>query len=427
MESDPLLVDFCNELASTVRRIMSSNEEYFFDSKNIPPGAEWPRTLEDALQTVRSMLCFYSPKYFNSPDCGREMKAFRLRLHKFREANPGKEGFGPLGLLWESEIDIKSLIPPQLQDLQYNLPHWDGGDVTRTDQLRKRLSGFGLRYILQRASAGQNQDKVDRVDIINYYAQHIKKITQSCDLSAYAFEGEYKQLQPEFPAERGSNAPAAHALSGYGLGPKFVKVLFLVGKANEISRIEYGRNLRYYDEHDERLWKPFLPGLEEEIVILVNRAITSEKAIAESIVCPTIPDESKLTDVLRQVKANNNVLVVIVDPWSSYIPEFRPSLGVINERRLINLALFLPWNDEDEETHKHASELMERLNTSFEDLQEGLQLEEMIYHSPDELERQLRAKIVLIQSKIVARAAKTGSIRPLPGGTPLPTFSVAPR
>src|SRR6266849_8408860 len=76
--------EFFNDLCEEIRGqtgLRSHNPIGFFDQKNIELGQEWPVRLVNALCRNRSIVCLYSPRYFTSTDCGREVQVF-LDRHK---------------------------------------------------------------------------------------------------------------------------------------------------------------------------------------------------------------------------------------------------------------------------------------------------------------------------------------------------------
>jgi hypothetical protein len=54
----------------------TTEEICFFDNTDIEAGVQWPATLADALRTSRVAVCLYSPHYFNSTWCGKELRVF---------------------------------------------------------------------------------------------------------------------------------------------------------------------------------------------------------------------------------------------------------------------------------------------------------------------------------------------------------------
>lgn len=60
-----------------------------FMDRDIHVGAEWPRRLAAALATCRVFVPLYSPRYFDSDQCGREWLAFAQRIAEHKARNGG--------------------------------------------------------------------------------------------------------------------------------------------------------------------------------------------------------------------------------------------------------------------------------------------------------------------------------------------------
>jgi FxsC-like protein len=290
------------------------------------------------------------------------------------------------------------------------------------------MSQRGLRSIMQRKKAGSLEDDLAFVDIVERYAAYIKKTTAQFDLSTCDFPGTFANLQNDFPIERQPEQVARSISGTYGKGPKFARVLFVVGKAETFATVQERKNLDYYDT-DQRLWKPFLPGSDDPIATLVQGVIASEKMVAECLTLPAAPDATTFQNIIDQAMADKNVLVVIVDPWSALVPDLQPSFDVLDKTRLIYGAMFLPWNDNDEETKRHSDILREQLGQRFVALtaENEAVLDQIVFHSWNDLANQLKTKLAVIKNRIVAASAKEGQIRRLPPGTSLPSPPVPVR
>jgi hypothetical protein len=432
MGRNQLLLRFCEDLIDVVRARISATEAYFFDEQSILPGDEFPASLESALQNTRSFLAFYSPAYFNSPDCSREIKAFQIRVADYRQTNANPGSCGPLGILWESEAQIKGKLPASLQDAQYNVP--PHRHPARTAELHKMLQESGLRLLIQRAEAGSQEEKLAYLDIVECYADHIQRTTAACDLTPYRFRGAYRDLPYDFPRQEtiaatppvGGTQPPEKSLYTGPKGPTFIKVLLLVGKAKSFAGIKQRTSLDCYSDEDDRLWRPYFPN-EDHIFSLVSRAVNAERGIIETLRWDTPLTKEALLNTIDAIENNNNVLIIVADPWSCLITQLSPGFNVLDERRIDNAAIFLPLNHEDIDTKTSWQDLEDALSKALKRIERSTGLTALIYDSPKALEDQVRLKIVELRSQIVASAARRGHLRKLPTGSPLPTVTVASR
>lgn len=432
---DDLLRSFYHDLAVELGRTMGLPQQEFLDAANIASGEDWRRSLEGALGSAKCLLAFYSPSYFNSAECGKEVAAFQERLQRFRN-DTGNAGVSSLmvGVLWENKFDISDRIPKSLTDYQYGVPHFQ--DAVRKDNLavlnktvevRQLEDRDGLRKIMQLKDANQTYQQA-YIEIVNRYAAHIKAVTTNYDLSNYAFTGDYRTLKAAFPVLLSAAEAAVPTPATGARGPKYVRVLFIVGKRDSFAGLNDRTNLDGYAD-DPQLWQPFLPDADDEIGPIVLGAVASEKMNAEIVSPSTGLDAAMLEQIIDNAARDNKVMVVIIDPWSVFIPTLQSVLKALDRRRTAYGSIFLCWNEKDPDTAAKGSKLQAQLEEAFENsTQENASLlSEIAFKSLQDLENQLRAKITFIKSRILNRLARQGQVRPLPPGTPLPSTPVPVR
>ena len=134
-----------------------------------------------------------------------------------------------------------------------------------------------------------------------------------------------------------------------------------------------------------------------------------------------------LLGTIEAIEKNDNVLIVVADPWSCLVTQLSPGFTVLDERRIDNAAIFLPVNQEDTDTKKNWDILQDALTWALKRIERSTGLTALIYDSPKALEDQVRLKIVELRSQIVASAVRRGALRKLPTGSPLPTVTVSSR
>jgi FxsC-like protein len=435
---DDLLRTFYADLALELRRTTGAHEDEFLDAANIASGEDWRKSLASALRSARCLLAFYSPSYFNSAECGKEVAAFQERLEKFRNApgNAALEKVSSLmvGVLWENKFDVSDRIPKSLTDYQYGVPHFqddgrkqDRDALKKTAEVQKMEVRDGLRKIMQLKEANPEY-KQAYIEIVSRYAAHIKAATMQYDLSNHAFAGDYRTLKPAFPVHL-SAAEAAVPTSSTGTrGPKYVRVLFIVGRRESFAGLSERTNLGGYAD-DPQLWQPFLPDAEDEIGPIVLGAVASEKMNAEIVSAAAGIDGAMLEQIIDNADRDNKVMAVIIDPWSVLVPTLKSVLQALDKRKTAYGSMFLCWNEKDPDTAAKASKLQAQLEEAFDNTtQENASLlSEIAFKSPQDLENQLRAKITFIKNRILNRLARQGQVRPLPPGTTLPNTPVPVR
>jgi hypothetical protein len=147
-EPDPHFDAFLARLNQRVRHITGSPG--FVDRTNIQPGQEWPDELAEALRTTQTMVCLYSPSYFASEYCGKEMQLLLDRRRNYIRANAGKKPANIIPVLWHP---MPHRIPKTLPEIQYQAPNldpnthgaWNLGDLGRDQELKDFADAIAIR------------------------------------------------------------------------------------------------------------------------------------------------------------------------------------------------------------------------------------------------------------------------------------------
>src|SRR4030095_430914 len=87
-DKSPYLDNFFEMLREEVMHktaIKSPFEACFRDTDNIDIGNRWTDELSNALQTSRILVCLYTPSYFVSDYCGKEVQVFQSRIVEYKK------------------------------------------------------------------------------------------------------------------------------------------------------------------------------------------------------------------------------------------------------------------------------------------------------------------------------------------------------
>lgn len=79
-DSDRWVGKFYNDLCHDISQTTGARIPGFMD-RQIPPGSDWSEQLADALANCRVFVALFSPAYFTSEYCGKELAAFLTRYH----------------------------------------------------------------------------------------------------------------------------------------------------------------------------------------------------------------------------------------------------------------------------------------------------------------------------------------------------------
>jgi hypothetical protein len=147
-QADPHFEAFLGRLNLRVRQL--TGRAGFVDRTNIRPGDEWPDALAEALRTTDTMVCLYSPSYFASEYCGKEMQVLLDRRRNYIRANAGKKPANIIPVYWHP---TPRRIPKTLPEILYHAPNldpdthgaWNLGDLGRSDELKSFADAIAIR------------------------------------------------------------------------------------------------------------------------------------------------------------------------------------------------------------------------------------------------------------------------------------------
>jgi hypothetical protein len=145
---DPHFEAFLQRLNQRVTHLTGGSG--FVDQISIQPGQDWPEELAEALRTSQTMVCLYSPSYFTSEHCGKEMQVLLDRRRNYIRASAGKKPANIIPVLWHP---TDRRIPKTLPKIQYQAPNldperygaWNLGDQGRDRELKDFADQIALR------------------------------------------------------------------------------------------------------------------------------------------------------------------------------------------------------------------------------------------------------------------------------------------
>ena len=147
---DPHFEAFLEKLNERVVQLTGTPNPGFVDRSIIEPGQEWPDELAEALRTAQTMVCLYSPAYFLSEYCGKEMQILLDRRRNYISAYAGKKPANIIPVLWQP---VPWRIPKTLPDIQYmsdkldpdNTGVWNLGDSGQNTELLAVANQIAIR------------------------------------------------------------------------------------------------------------------------------------------------------------------------------------------------------------------------------------------------------------------------------------------
>jgi hypothetical protein len=123
-EEGDCVIEFYNDLVKEVRRKgalkgLPDDKIGFLDGASLEVGDEFDRAIEEALRTSRTLVCLYSPNYFESKYCLKELKIFQSRLAGYKnDADPQRRPHRIFPVLWESPATLSAALPTGISGIQ---------------------------------------------------------------------------------------------------------------------------------------------------------------------------------------------------------------------------------------------------------------------------------------------------------------------
>jgi hypothetical protein len=136
----------------------------FFDTTSIQLSVDFENSIIEALLTCRALVCMYSPAYFASEYCGKEVEIFLTRLEKYVLALSAGTNWPPLVMpvLLYPPYELPA-IPPVLAGIQYT-----------DDDYPQAYREEGLLYLMKR-----NSQQEAYSDFLDAFARKLIFVTKT--------------------------------------------------------------------------------------------------------------------------------------------------------------------------------------------------------------------------------------------------------
>ena len=309
------------------KKKISQGSAGFYDGTGIQQGDQWPQTLGTALNACRSLVCVYSPAYFDSEYCGKELAVFNSRVDAYM--NGAVQGTQRPKLIIPVLLyppDELGTIPEALSDTQYH-----------DDDYPELYRQEGLRYFFRRTSGALQDAYQDFLDVL------VAKLIAATAVSPPSLPAlpDIKNIQSAFHTPRVS--PAGVVMSQEQSGPRYADFFYVAGKRDEIQPL--GRSLDNYGVEGELDWKPYLPEAPEEIGLIAQSAATKEGFRYQRFAL-----NENLLSFIKDAETNNRIVILVVDAWTLRLQKYKQWMLDYDRMNFSNCAVLIAWNDKDADT-----------------------------------------------------------------------------
>jgi FxsC-like protein len=296
----------------------------FFDTEGINSGEEWCVKLEQALASCRILVAMYSPSYFQSPYCGKEWQAFH-EIHKKYLVTLPRGVTSPDVILPVKWIPTKSL-PGNVGKMQYSQENY-----------ARTYAEEGLLYLMNRFK----RFKEEYTNFLDTFAKRLRDMADAQGARTNTVIS-LSETPPAFPLSSNDaqlDTPRANR------GSRYVKFVFVAGMKNEMSTMSRKCKDGYGEELDRKDWKPSYPDEDEEAGMVAAEIAIADKRFSEFLV----PSQNLMSEI-RDAEKQNNIVILVVDPWSVNLITFRQFLSDYDRNLLTNCGVIVHWNQKDSET-----------------------------------------------------------------------------
>jgi FxsC-like protein len=289
----------------------------FMDREN-HIGSVWPDRLAQALASCRVFVPLYSPRYFQSENCGREWFAFTRRMLNHRA---------------HDSSTVSAIVPALWVGVDYeHLP-----DVARAIQFDHQDMGpaYKAKGFYEIIKLGRYREDYKRAVLA--LARRIVAVAQETRVGPED-PPDYESLESAFPA---------------GPGRRQVRITVV---APEAKRLPAGRSSSYYGGKPDE-WKPYGPSYTQPIAEYATALVTSCLGCPSAV--STLDNRGSGPGVDAASEAPG---LFLIDAWAIKSPSHRASLRRIDALEQPWVSVMLPWNSEDAETAATEKELRQGLN-----------------------------------------------------------------
>jgi FxsC-like protein len=396
------LTKFLEDLTKEIRlrRASSKGEEVaFFDQRTLIRGSDWKESLLDALQTSRTLVCLYSPNYFESEYCGKEWQLMHLRRMQYQGSQQAA-----------GRQDAK--LPPLIKPIRWILPFEPdfsrmsdavGATQYSAGDLSTLINTKGLLHVIKRCESG-SEFKNEYLNFIEALAIEILHDAAKYPVGPYEGKLEMESIQNAFvrPPERVARNSIDPKPPKPTLGPSYVHFVYVAANPEEV-RQKGRRRLESYASNGGKEWQPYNPPEESYIATLATN-VASTKGL--NFIPGELAISENLDNEIEKKESQHNLVILFVDGWTAGIDPYRQWLQKIDRRKFFNCSILTPWNPRDAETVNQSDLLMQHLQEAFPFNTDSEQKSSIYYCGQIKSEKELRKKLQEVLIKLRNKVRK---------------------
>ena len=363
--------DLCRELSIRGGPAIDPDDSVGFLDTDQRPGINWATNTGDALGTCKVFVPVYSPNYFNSPYCGKEWHAFSRRLASHQRAYSAAPA-SIVPCLWVKLLEEPPRAARFIQDTR--------------DKFCSEYHEFGLRFLMQ---LKDNESK---------YREFLVKFTNmlvSAGRRQIPDPLSGISLLEEEDAFAVDVRPADTARNRFvgATGTKRVTFMVAAASCDEMEMIR--ATLEVYGD-DWTDWRPYYPPCPDPIALRAQNVAHGQRMFSRF---ETVGEN--LFELLEKAQENNELVVLIVDPWVVGVSRYKGILKKLDGLRYRTTAVLVPWEAAERIEEKVRNALYLCLANWVESGESTFRQD---IGSMEEFEKILGQVMIEIRSRILRRA-----------------------
>ncbi|MEU3184784.1 TIR-like protein FxsC [Streptomyces sp. NPDC006923] len=347
-----LVSDFFEDLCQEIIRITTLSRDHLgYNYAEMRAAMKWRRELSEALGSCKVFIPLYSPRYFASEFCGKEWWAFSQRLEQYAASTPAPEPNMIFPVIWEGVFHDRVRLPKTAADI------W-----ARQRELGERYAKTGLRQLVQ---LKHHRDYTAQYhEIIYMLGERVAGLINESPLTPDSVSSELDDLYNAFAdpeigpvaatvskqaEEKSAVTAAVPGPPAFPSGPKHVRLVVASGTSGDLGSLRQDTS-HYGARQDD--WAPYTPDAPEPVLIYAAEVATELRLVPH-------PEEfdDEVAQLLDKAEANNELAVIILDPWTVAMDHRQAALEEYDKRLSINAGMVVPESACDSETTDNADAL----------------------------------------------------------------------
>lgn len=359
-DEDGYVARFFEDLVREVQRQsgVREGEAGFRDFASMRVGAPWAQDLFDALNTSPTFVALCSPSYFASEFCGREWTMFSARAERYRRLH-GTVPRTLLPVIWVPAPDV----PEPVRQLQFTDPEFGQAYVREGVYHLLRLRRYREDYLIFLRALAQRVLEVARPHPMpqlddGYPVAGVESAFHSPRHRPAGTAPNWRTFTVGLAGPPPEPVPpaAVPAPRAQRPGPQHVYFVIVAAPRRELAGI---RNELVHYGAEPFDWAPYRPELDQRI------SVFAQAVAADHDLSSRLAESAEVVEVLELAAGRNELVVLLVDAWTTRIDSYRRHLVEYDKRNEPSTAVMVPWSQYDAEATDNAERLYQDLAMAF--------------------------------------------------------------